>query len=231
MDFDANYTRFLTLLNLCDRGGLIALPELFLTGFYYKDLNEASACSSKKIQELEKFSAYLGVSFVFSAIEKVSGKFYNTAFVIDDGKVVFSRPKIKLFSPFDEDKYFVSGKINDLGVAETKFGIVAPVVCFELRFSEIFKVMKAQGAQIFAVIAQWHRDRKLHFEALCRSRALEFQRFVLAANATGQMAGSSTIVDPWGNVLAFAGDSTGLISANVSLKQIQEAESKIPMRG
>ncbi len=227
--FERNYIRFLTLLNLCEKNSLIVAPELFLTGFYYKDLKSAASFSKRVFDELLKFSKGLKLTLIYTTITQVNGKFFNCIQVIEDGELLLSRPKIKLFRPNRETDYFNAGDWKDLKVARTKFGTLAPIICFELRFSEIFQKLKRDGAQLFAISAQWGRARKAHWEVLCSSRAIEFQRFLISSNATGKMAGSSSIVDPWGRTISSISDGEGVIFGEIELSRIEQVERKLPM--
>ncbi|SMO46514.1 Predicted amidohydrolase [Balnearium lithotrophicum] len=228
--FKKNYSKFLTLLNLCERDSLVVAPEVFPTGFCYKNIDEAVRFSEKVCNDLMGFSEGLNLTVVFSVFERINGKLFNSIKVLSNGRELLSRPKVKLFKPGGEGEYFTEGRLEDLKVAKTPFGVVAPVVCFELRFFEILKRLKELGGEVFTVSAQWGRARKFHWEILIRSRALELQRFFVGANGTGkEMGGSSAIVDPWGRVISEAGDSEGIISGSIDLKVINQVEKKLPL--
>jgi predicted amidohydrolase len=201
----------------CEKGSLVVAPEVFLTGFYYKDLKSSAKFSKKVVDELLDFSRGLELTVVYTVIEEVNGKFFNSIQVIDRGELVLSRPKIKLFTPTEEDKYFVSGSEKDLKVVETSVGVIAPIICFELRFCEIFLELSKLGAEIFTVCAQWGKARREHWKVLTSARAIETQCFLVASNGTGEMAGNSRVLDPWGRVLGEAGDSEGLIEGIINL--------------
>ena len=229
-EFERNYARFLTLFNFCERESLVVAPEVFPTGFFYQDMDSASKFSEKVTEDIVKFSEGMSLTVVFTVIEKINGKFFNSIKVIDRGKEVLSRPKVKLFPLTGETEQFFAGDIGDLRVAETSCGIIAPVVCFELRYPEILKLLKEMGAQVFAVSAQWGRARKEHWKVLTVARALENQRFLVASNGTGEMAGNSLIVDPWGRILAQGGEAEGIITGNINLSVIEQVERKLPIK-
>ncbi|SNR93257.1 nitrilase-related carbon-nitrogen hydrolase [Desulfurobacterium atlanticum] len=229
-EFNRNWNRSLTFLNFCDDNSIVVFPEVFSTEFAYDCMDEAAKFGLTVLDFLIKLSESSGSVFVFTVIEKGLNGFYNVVKVIDCGKEVLSRPKIKLFKPFEEDKYFKSGKFpDDLKVVETSKGIIAPLICFELRFSEFFLHFLKENVQIVTISAQWGRARKKHWEILLRARAIENQVFVVGANGTGDMAGSSAIIDPWGRVLGDMGDGEGVISADISLSVIEQVRRKLPM--
>jgi predicted amidohydrolase len=227
--FERNYSRFLTFLNLCERESLVVAPEVFPTGFSYSDMESAANFSNKVVDDIAKFSEGMALTVVFTVIEKVNGKFFNSIKVIDRGKELLSRPKVKLFPLTGETENFSSGNLSDLKVVETSCGNLAPIICFELRYPEIFRIMKEMGAEIFVVSAQWGRARKEHWKVLTVARAIENQRFLVASNGTGSMAGNSLIVDPWGRVLAQGGEAEGIIFGKINLSVIKQVEKKLPM--
>ncbi|OMH40701.1 nitrilase-related carbon-nitrogen hydrolase [Desulfurobacterium indicum] len=229
--YERNWNRALTFLNFSSPFSLVVFPEVFLTGFDYENLDRAAEFSYSVFDSLRMFSESFSSVFVFTILEKVNGTFYNVVKVVDKGKEVLSRAKIKLFSPFDEDKYFSSGEISeDLKLVETSCGVIAPFICFELRFPELFLYLRQEGAQIFTVSAQWGKARREHWKTLLRARAIENQRFVVASNGVGEMAGFSVIVDPWGRIISEAGDGESLIHGDINLAVISQVETKLPMR-
>jgi predicted amidohydrolase len=228
-NFDRNYSRFLTFLNLCKENSLVVAPELFLTGFNYKDLESSANFSKRVVDEILMLSKGLKLTVVYTVVEKINGKFFNCIHVVESGNLLLSRPKVKLFKPNQEHVFFSSGCNRDIKVVETRFGVVAPVICFELRFAEIFKKLLKEGAQVFTVSAQWGKARREHWKVLNLSRAIEFQRFLISSNGTGEMAGCSMIVDPWGRNISSMLDGEGIISGEIDLSRIEHVEKKLPM--
>ncbi len=229
-NFEKNYNRFLSLFNLTENAKLIVLPELFLTGFCYDKLKEAAVFSEKVVSHIMEFSKGLSTVLIYTVIEKINNSFFNSVHVVENGKLLLSRPKVKLFSPMEEDKYFKPGRIEDLKTAKTSIGTIAPIVCFELRFFEVFYKLLKQEAEIFTVSAQWGKARRKHWEILTAARAIETQRFVVAANGSGKMAGCSAIIDPWGRILAKAYDGNSTIFAQIELSKIKQVEKKLPLK-
>jgi predicted amidohydrolase len=73
-----------------------------------------------------------------------------------------------------------------------------------------------------------------HWEVLLRSRAIENQAFVVAANQIGshppgrRSGGRSLIVDPWGVVLAQAADAVTYITADLDLARLEQVRAELP---
>jgi predicted amidohydrolase len=110
---------------------------------------------------------------------------------------------------------------------------VAPFVCYDLRFPEIFRAAVKQETGLFVVIANWPSAREEHWLALLKARAIENQAYVLGVNRCGDdpklhYSGRSQLIDPRGAILADAGESEGVISAELDLKALEEYRSSFP---
>jgi deaminated glutathione amidase len=84
-------------------------------------------------------------------------------------------------------------------------------VCYDVRFPELYRELGRRGARVVAVPAAFTEPTtRDHWEPVLRTRAIENQVFVVAANQVGEHApglrsgGRSMIVDPWGTILAQA---------------------------
>jgi predicted amidohydrolase len=69
---------------------------------------------------------------------------------------------------------------------------------------------------------------------LLRARAIETGCFVFAPAQCGthygkrRTYGHSLIIDPWGEILAEAGDEPGVIAADIDLGAVAAARGKVP---
>jgi predicted amidohydrolase len=108
-------------------------------------------------------------------------------------------------------------------------------VCYDLRFPELYRILAVEGAEIVTVPAAFTLyTGKDHWELLLRARAVENQCFVAAANQWGVHEGGkasygrSSIVDPWGVVLAQAPDQDGVISAELDRAHMERIRRSLP---
>jgi predicted amidohydrolase len=109
-------------------------------------------------------------------------------------------------------------------------------ICYDLRFPELFRVLALRRARVVALPAAFTlpttRD---HWETLVRARAIENQVFVVAANQVGEhpgdhhSGGDSLIVDPWGTVLARAGDTPGYVIAQLDFDHQDDVRRRVPL--
>ncbi|HET8627264.1 MAG TPA: nitrilase-related carbon-nitrogen hydrolase, partial [Thermomicrobiales bacterium] len=108
-------------------------------------------------------------------------------------------------------------------------------ICYDLRFAELFRSLRAQGANALVVPAAFnvHTGRD-HWEVLLRARAIENQSYVLAAAQIGgpgpamPCLGRSMIIDPWGTVLATAPDGVGMALADLDFAHLRRIRAELP---
>ncbi len=177
--------------------------------------------------------------------EEIPGdrRVYNTSLLIaPNGDEVARYRKIHLFDVdlggagedcFRESEHFSAG--SDVVVAETPFGGVGLSVCYDLRFPELYRAQAERGARWITVPSAFTpQTGKDHWQVLLRARAIENQAFVVAPAQCGRHCpdrashGRSIIVDPWGIVLAQAGDRPTVIFADCDLDGLERVRRAIP---
>jgi omega-amidase len=234
-DKRANYERVLALLAAqpLPRGSLLALPEMFATGF---SMNVA-AIHEPAGGETERFLAGVarehGIDVVAGIVTVASdGRGRNEAVVFGaDGQERARYCKLHPFSYSGESQHYAPGE----RVCTFAWGgaTVAPFVCYDLRFPEAFRAGVRRGAQILLVIANWPAAREAHWLALLRARAIENQAYVLGVNRCGSdprlaYSGRSLIVDPRGEILADGGSQPGIVSAEIDIEALAEYRRTFP---
>jgi len=232
-DVDANLARVRGALQRAAAKGanLAVLPEMWSTGFAYRNLNELAQRTAGIVEELLALSRELGLVIVGSMPEPNGDKVFNTVFLADNGTLAGVYRKIHLFSLLGEDRAFSGG--NRWLLAETSIGKIGVIICYDLRFPELSRRLAVEGAQVICVPAQWPKPREEHWRTLIRARAIENQLFVVACNACGPIGkldffGMSMIVDPKGEVLAEAGEGEGEIVAPLDLQAMADWRAQIP---
>ncbi len=182
----------------------------------------------------------LGGSFPES-IEDSSRVFNTSVLVSADGECVASYRKMHLFDvdlgpqggAFRESDVIAPGEEIVLG--ETPFGAVGLSICYDLRFPELYREQVSRGARLLCVPAAFAPETgKDHWEILLRSRAIENQVYVVAPAQCGRHSadrashGRSMIVDPWGLVIAQAGDRPEVIVTDCDFAYQDSVRDAIP---
>lgn len=210
---------------------LAVLPEMWATGFAYKDLNRLAARTGEIVAEIAALSAQYSMVIVGSLPEPHEDKVYNTAFVLDNGELKGKYRKIHLFSLMQEDRSFDSG--DSWLVTDTSVGRVGVFICYDLRFPELARRLAVEGAEILVVPGEWPKPRQEHWRTLLRARAIENQLFVVATNCCGvsgrlDFFGMSMIIDPKGELLAEAGYEPQNITALLDFDEMAGWRQQIP---
>ncbi|HPQ50502.1 MAG TPA: carbon-nitrogen hydrolase family protein [Alphaproteobacteria bacterium] len=190
----------------------------------------------------ESLAQELGVwiSLGSIAIKASAQKFYNRSYLFSPaGKVVASYNKIHLF-----DVDLPSGEIrreskgveagDQMVVAHTDFSDVGLSICYDVRFPQIYRKMAQAGAGVLFIPAAFTVSTgQMHWEVLLRARAIENGAFVIAAAQCGDHGhdrktyGHAMIVNPWGEILAEAGEVPEIIYANLDLDEVRRARGAI----
>ncbi|MBF0104759.1 MAG: hypothetical protein HQM16_05475 [Deltaproteobacteria bacterium] len=210
--------------NLHHKPHLVMLPEVCLGSSVSKIWHDLYLQEyDSLIMELTAMAQAEGVCFYGSAYKaRDKGLPYNTAFFIGPDRVKKSYNKIHLFKYHHEHKIYASG--DRIEIFKTPLGVIAPLICYDIRFPELMREQCFRGAKMALVCAQWPLARREHWLCLLRARAIENQMFVIACNATGvvneniKLGGSSCIFSPWGELMyqMSATQKTGVIEINTN---------------
>ena len=109
-----------------------------------------------------------------------------------------------------------------------------PLICYDLRFPELFRIGMQMGANLFIVIACWPKARIDHWVSLLKARAIENQAYVVGVNRAGadsetEFGGRSLVIDPMGKFLADAGTGESVTHAELDLNRLNAWREKFPV--
>ena len=203
---------------------IIVTPEVYLTAYDYEHLITAAKFSAKALKTLKQEVDKQIV--VTTLILEDGDEFVNQAVVIHKHKVVHRQDKVKLFKLGDEDIYLTAGKKKKIKPFEIDGVKYALLICFELRFKELWK--QIEGADIVLVPARWGLPRKKHLEILSSALAVMNQSYVLLSNSSdSDMASSSAIISPNGDIVTD--DAKEAIEGTVDFREIKKIRRYIVM--
>ncbi|MSR28227.1 MAG: carbon-nitrogen family hydrolase [Phycisphaerales bacterium] len=214
---------------LPEPGDFVVTPELCETGYTMDSVAAARDDSARWASDLAR---QYGV-WVFAGIARRHGDAISNSITVaaPDGVERGCYRKTFLFTPGRERQHYLAGDgpcVFDCGGVK-----VAPLVCYDLRFPELFRRAAMDGAEIFTVSACWPSVRRLHWERLIPARAIENQAWVIAANScgvepTGTCAGSSRIVDVDGATRAECGSCAGVATHEFDVGAVRAWREKFP---
>lgn len=201
---------------------------------------------------LQRWAKELGVWIASGAIplierpdgKPVSDKRSRSACLLydDQGTLQARYDKIHLFDVDVADaagRYRESASIEpgeQTSVASTPWAQLGLSICFDLRFPELYRQLSSNGAEVLLVPAAFtHTTGQAHWKTLLQARAIENGCFVIAANQGGQHSekrrtwGHSVIIDPWGEVLAEAGEGEAVLVTKLDGDKLGKVRRGMPV--
>ncbi|MAK09121.1 MAG: amidohydrolase [Rhodobacteraceae bacterium] len=157
-----------------------------------------------------------------------------------DGAIADYYDKIHLFDvnikdgqTYRESDYVKSG--DRLVVSDLPWGKLGLTVCYDLRFSHLYRLLAQAGALFITIPSAFtYKTGEAHWEVLVRARAIESGSFVFAPSQCGvrtwgrKTFGHSLIVSPWGEILADGGSNEGFIMAEIDSLAVRKCRKMIP---
>jgi omega-amidase len=235
-DQPANYA---TVRRLLERtapapGALVALPEMFATGFSMNAATIAEPQTGPTAQFLAECARQHRITLIGGvAIRDRDGRARNKALVFSPaGELVAFYGKQRPFTPGAEEQHYAAGG-RSIGFPWGDC-TVSPFICYDLRFPELFRAAAAaHRPEVFVVIANFPAKRLAHWRQLLVARAIENQAYLLGVNRIGDdpfysYGGHSLIIDPVGEILAEAGDAETAVRAELNLENLEKYRTGLP---
>ncbi len=228
---------------------LVALPENF--AFFGRDTEKIA--NLEKIQSMtQNFLSDKAKEYGFAILaggyptkSPNTNKSYNRSSIYSKlGEEIFKYDKMHLFDSepgdgfsYKESSTTYAGDASPSVIEIAGIGKVSSVICYDLRFPEIFRKISEQIVDLIFVPAAFTKyTGKAHWEVLLRARAIENSAFIIAPGQTGvhdpegkrKTFGHSMVVSPWGEILLDAGEEEGLFGLEIPLSQLNDVKRKIP---
>ena len=209
---------------------IICLPELFSTGYNLGLIGEkipylAQRLDGPTITALRELSEEKSCCIIAPiALEKeMPGVVYNSAVVLEDGRVLGVYDKNHLWAM--ERFFFRPGETYP--VFDTKYGRIAVMICYDMGFPEVARILTLKGAEIIFCPSAWKIQDRDMWNLNIPQRALENNLFVAGVNRFGQegddlyMDGSSKVANPRGRVLAqIEEEREDILYAELNMEEI-----------
>jgi len=174
-------------------------------------------------------------------IKDTGGGIVNRSMLLDaQGEITARYDKIHMFDiELSNGEFYCESDVITSGnravVADTPWGKLGMTICYDLRFAALYRALAQSGAEVITIPAAFTQTTgEAHWHTLVRARAIETGCYIIAPNQCGHHVdkrasyGHSLIVDPWGEILADAGDEPGIIIAEIDLDKVKNARSRIP---
>ena len=242
---ETNLARAEAFLRSAAREGasLCLLPEMFQAP-YELPLIEASAEEEDgpTLTRIRGLARELALHVVAGSFcERRGASLHNSSFVVGPrGETLGVHRKIHLFDAslstvaLRESSVLTGGEMPL--VVETPLCRLGVAICYDARFPAVFRYFEEQGVDVVVLPAAFSQETGgAHWHVLMCSRAVDYQVYLAAAcpapNRTSKYVayGHSIIVDPWGEILAEAGESEAAIFAEVSAARLAEVRERLPL--
>jgi predicted amidohydrolase len=243
---EGNVERAVEAIHRAANGGvdLVVLPEIFNVGYfafdrYAREAEPLDGPTLSRVRDVarERSVGVLAGSIVEDLAESGEGPadegYANTSVLFDRaGERLAVYRKHHLFGyESAEAELLVPGE--QLSVAEFEGFTVGMSTCYDLRFPELYRRLTERGATLICVPSAWPYPRVEHWELFTKARAVENQLFVATANGAGSfddatLVGRSTVVDPWGTVLASSSDEPALVTAEIDPGRGERVREEFP---
>jgi omega-amidase len=192
----------------------------------------------------------VGGSVPERVLEHNEEKIYNTCLVLNpEGTIVAKHRKVHLFDidvpggiTFFESETLSPG--STVSHFSTPFGEIGVGVCYDIRFAEYALLLRQKYNCVILVYpgAFNMTTGPAHWQLLQQARAIDNQCFVLTASpARKEKAdesstyphytawGHSTVVSPWGDIVATTNEKADIVIADLDLSRLQEVRNGIPI--
>ena len=232
-DIERNIQRAVEMAEVALEKGatIICYPELFLTPWFPREENserfsyslEAASTALDRFRELsQKAAAVLVVPF----FEAAGDKYYNSAAVIDCGKLLGVYRKIHIPNlQFYREQFYFSPGDTGLPVFETSQGKIGIQICWDNLFPEGSRILALRGAEIILAPTASALNTHSHWEQAISANAFANNLFTFRVNRVGQedgisFYGRSFCVDPWGEMVSeLAGNKDAIVLADIDRKE------------
>jgi omega-amidase len=210
---------------------MILFPEMALTGFSM-NTSLTGENNNETLEFFKEMSSKFNIYIGFGYVEGTSCSKNKYSVVSPQGTELVNYTKIHPFSFGEETKFYESG--NEINLFNALDFTIAPFICYDLRFPEIFQ-MASRTATLITVAANWPTQRREHWITLLKARAIENQCYIAGINRVGKgnglnYSGDSMIIDPLGNIISSLYMEEGLIIADICQDEVTEIRENFKLK-
>lgn len=216
---------------------IILLPEMFSTGFTMNAAAMAETETGRTLEWMRQQSLSLKKIIAGSIIIEENGSFYNRLIWMQPNGQHYHYDKKHLFGFAGEDEQYSAG--HQKVIVQVNGWRINLQVCYDLRFPVWARQAPSQEGQtaaydILLYVANWPQRRISAWDTLLKARAIENQSYVIGVNRVGKDIndiyhnGSSSIIDPWGEVVWNLQETTGIYTHTFQYALLAEARNKLP---
>ncbi len=234
---------------------LVCLQELFASEYFCQSEDHAQFELAEPIpgpttEAMAKVAKEAGVSIVVPLFERrAAGVYHNSLVVVGPSGQILGQYR-KMHIPDDplfyEKFYFTPGDLGFVAVP-TPGATVGPLICWDQWYPEAARLTALRGAEllVYPTAIGWHPSEKAEYgtaqlsawQTIQRAHAIANGVFVVAVNRVGhegpkggglEFWGHSFVADPFGVVLAEAGEGEEVLVVECDLGRVEEVRRNWP---
>ena len=190
------------------------------------------------ITTLRKAAKVNKISIISTIYEKSNSRFnnrvYDTVVLIDSkGEISSVYRKLHLYDAlgFKESDKMMAGNMIEKP-AKTSVGNIGLMICYDIRFPEMSRILTVKGANILVSPSAWVHGvmKEEHWQTLLKARAIENGLYIIAPDQVGNIfSGRSMAVDPFGVVLLDMGNREGMEVVEIDKSRVQKVRELLPL--
>ena len=223
----------------------VILPEMFCCPYQTENFPIYAEKEGGPVwQQLSGYAKQYGIYLIGGSMPEkdAEGNVYNTSYIFDrEGKQIGKHRKVHLFDidvkggqTFKESDMLTAGDSDT--VFDTEFGKIGVMLCFDIRFPELSRMMVNDGAKVIFVPAAFNMTTgPAHWELSFRTRALDNQIYMVGCAPARDVSagyiswGHSIVTDPWGRVTGMLDENEGILLAELDMDYEEQVREELPL--
>ena len=223
----------------------VILPEMFCCPYQTENFPIYAEIEGGPVwQQLSGYAKQYGIYLIGGSMPEkdAEGNVYNTSYIFDrEGKQIGKHRKVHLFDidvkggqTFKESDTLTAGDSDT--VFDTEFGKIGVMLCFDIRFPELSRMMVNDGAKVIFVPAAFNMTTgPAHWELSFRTRALDNQIYMVGCAPARDVSagyiswGHSIVTDPWGRVIDMLDEKKGILLAELDMDYEEQVREELPL--
>lgn len=223
----------------------VILPEMFCCPYQTENFPIYAEKEGGPVwQQLSGYAKQYGIYLIGGSMPEkdAEGNVYNTSYIFDrEGKQIGKHRKVHLFDidvkggqTFKESDTLTAGDSDT--VFDTEFGKIGVMLCFDIRFPELSRMMVNDGAKVIFVPAAFNMTTgPAHWELSFGTRALDNQIYMVGCAPARDVSagyiswGHSIVTDPWGRVTGMLDENEGILLAELDMDYEEQVREELPL--
>ena len=222
----------------------VILPEMFCCPYQTENFPIYAEKEGGPVWQLSGYAKQYGIYLIGGSMPEkdAEGNVYNTSYIFDrEGKQIGKHRKVHLFDidvkggqTFKESDTLTAGDSDT--VFDTEFGKIGVMLCFDIRFPELSRMMVNDGVKVIFVPAAFNMTTgPAHWELSFRTRALDNQIYMVGCAPARDVSagyiswGHSIVTDPWGRVTGMLDENEGILLAELDMDYEEQVREELPL--